>query len=250
MTQLIENSTPETRPEVDLASATQRVLATSSEPLTLSRIRSRLPVALRSISLEELEAALRRLVAANVLHVFPRYRSQQERYWDRGMPVHLANLLREMLEAKPLALSELRRKLPAYAVPTFEAVLNDQLAQGLLHRHPPATKRGPERIGASPADPKSYLVPELTQAFTRLEALGFSRVQLREAAIELLHEEEWGSNLSGSEATADASTPQAADEADEADEATAGAEMEEQPVAQDTMEEQSMATPAPHAPQS
>lgn len=210
MTQVIESSTPETRPEVDLPGAIQHILASSAEPLTLSKLRSRLPMAVRTISLEELETVLRRLVSANVLHVYPRYRSQQERYWDRGMPIHIACVLRETLETKPLPVSELRRKLPAYVLPTFEEVLRDQVAQGLLHRHPPASKRGPERFGATAPDPKAYLIPELTQLFTRLEELGFTRVHVREAALELLHEEEWASNLTPREQTAEAGEETAA----------------------------------------
>jgi hypothetical protein len=191
MTQTMEQAQPGTTPETDLVSAVQAVLAGSDEPLTLSKIRAQLPARLRGVGLEELGEALRRQVAANVLTQYPKYRSQQDRFWDRPMPVHVAALVRACLQEGPLASSELRRKLPAYAVGQAEAALQDELAQGRLHRHPPAGKRGGERFGLQPPDPKEYLRTELTGVFRRLMPLGFSQPQLREGALELLHEEEW-----------------------------------------------------------
>jgi hypothetical protein len=70
-------------------------------------------------------------------------------------------------------------------------VLREQAAQGLLHRHPRSGKRGGERFGVRPPDPKDYLRPVLTSVLRDLEQLGFTRAQLREGALELLHEEEW-----------------------------------------------------------
>lgn len=166
--------------------AIQKVLEASSEPLTPSKLRAALPAKHKSANLEDI---LQRQVAAQVLYQFPKYRSQQDRYWDRPMPVHVAALLRETLET-PFNLAELRRKLPVYAQPLFENILQEQLAKGQLHRHP-KTGRGGERFGAKPADPKDYLKTELIEAFRRLEGLGFKLDQLRPAALELLHEEEW-----------------------------------------------------------
>jgi hypothetical protein len=175
----------------DLATAAQRVLAASDEPLTVSKLRAKLPAALRGTDLKELSEALDRLAASKVLHKYPKYRSQQDRYWDRGMTTHIAVLMRTALEESPLAWSELRRKLPAYAHPQAEAVRDEQMGQGLLHRHPRAGSRGAERIGVRPPDPKDYLRQELPDLFRRLAGLGFTRPQIRAAALELLHEEEW-----------------------------------------------------------
>jgi hypothetical protein len=191
MTQLIDQTPTEQPSQTDLVAAVHRVLAGSPEPLTLSKIRSSLPARVRPQTPEELAECLARQVAANVLYQYPKYRSQQDRFWDRSMPVHIAALLRAALESEPLALSELRRKLPAYALPQVEVVLEAQVGQGLLHRHPPATKRGGERYGAQPPDPKEYLRGELAALFGRLEEMGFSQAQLREGSLELLHEEEW-----------------------------------------------------------
>src|SRR5262249_2400500 len=94
-------------------------------------------------------------------------------------------------EEEPLAWSELRRKLPVYAVGPAEAVLREQLAQGKLYRHPRAGKRGGERYGVRPPDPKEYLRGELAETFHRLGQMGFTETQLREAALDLLHDEEW-----------------------------------------------------------
>jgi hypothetical protein len=139
-------------------------------------------------------------VAANVLHQYPRYRSQQDRYWDRSMPVHVAALLRSTLQERPLAWSELRRKLPPYAQAQAEGVLTEQVAQGLLFRHPAATRRGGPRYGVQPPNPRDYLREELSEVFLRLERLGFNLTQLRAGAMELLHDEEWAPTTSaGSE---------------------------------------------------
>jgi len=178
--------------ETDLGTAVHRVLEASAEPITLAKVRSRLPAPFRDASLEELADYLNRQVAANVVFQYPKYRSQHDRYWDRPMPVHVAGLLRLTLQDAPMAWSELRRKLPAYALPHAEGVLADQVAQGMLHRHPGIGKRAKERFAASPADAKAYLRPELAALFERLERLGFNQSQLRFAAIELLHDEEWG----------------------------------------------------------
>lgn len=183
----------ETPTEQDLTAALRTVLEKSDEPLTLSKIRAGLPPRMRSISLETLAENLRRQVAANVLYQYPKYRSQQDRFWDRPMPVHVAYLLRTTLEEKPLAVPDLRRKLPDYAKTLAESVLNDQVAQGRLFQHPPASKRTGPRYGAGRPEPKEYLRQELTQVFQRLEQLGFTQTQLREGALELLHEEEWAS---------------------------------------------------------
>ncbi len=193
MTQVTDttSTSPQASSDSDLAAEVQRVLEASSEPLTLSKIRSSLPTRLRSLSLEALAEVLRRQVAANVLIQYPKYRSQQDRFWDRPMPVHIAALLQQALEETPLALSELRRKLPDYAKTQAEAVLEEQVTRALLHRHPPATSRGGQRFGVRPPEAREYLRGELTAVFARLEKLGFTQDQLREGAMGVLQEEEW-----------------------------------------------------------
>ncbi len=193
MSEALDQATTETTPELDLAAAVRRLLEGSDEPLTLSKIRAGLPGRLRSISVDELADQLRRQVAANVLQQYPKYRSRQDRFWDRPMPVHIANLLRTLLQPGPLAWADLRRKLPDYAKVQAEAVLHEQVAQGLIFRHPPLSKRSGARFGLARPDPREYLRAELTPMFARLEQLGFTHPQLREGALELLHEEEWAS---------------------------------------------------------
>jgi hypothetical protein len=129
------------------------------------------------------------------------------------MPVHVAYLLREALTEGPLGASELRRKLPAYAQPHLEVVLEEQIRQGQIHRHPRAGRTG-ERFGQRPADPKDYLRSELEEVFNRLEKLGFSRGQIRAGALELLHDEEWESPPKPAPAAAP-SPPQASEPAAE-----------------------------------
>ena len=102
MTQTLDQSTPATPVETDLVAAVHAVLQGSPEPMTLSKIRAKLPTQMRQIGLEELAEALRRQVAANVLYQYPKYRSQQDRFWDRPMPVHVAYLLRVTLAEEPL----------------------------------------------------------------------------------------------------------------------------------------------------
>lgn len=190
MTSIVETtSTPEPT-AVDLVTSLQRVLQQQDEPLTLSKIRIALPAQYKSITPEELSEVLRRQVAANVLYQYPKYRSQQDRFWDKPMPVHVEALLHAALQKGPLALADLRRKLPGYAQPHAEAVLQEQVTQGKLYRHP-RVGRGGERFGVRPPDPRDYLRDELKGLFVRLEKLGFTQPQLRAGALELLHEEEW-----------------------------------------------------------
>jgi hypothetical protein len=189
MTQVIEQKNPETSTDSDLIVAVQAVLEASPEPLTPPKIRAQLPARFRT---SNLEAVLHRQVAARVLHQYPKYRSQQDRFWHQPMPVHLAALLRAALQEGALAASEVRRKLPAYAQPHLEAVLDEQLRQGQLHRHPRAGRSG-EKVGLRPPDAKDYLRTELEEVFSRLEQMGFSRGQIRAGGLELLHDEEWAS---------------------------------------------------------
>jgi hypothetical protein len=191
MTPVTEQPKPETATDLDLGETIHRVLQSSSEPMTLSKIRASLPARFRSVGLDELADLLRRQVAANVLWQYPKYRSKQDRYWDRPMAVHLAVLLRETLQARPLPWAELRRKLPAYALTHQpEEVLREQIGQGKLFIHP-RMGRTRERIGKEPPDPKAYLRPALKSVFRGLQTLGFSRAQLQAGALEVLHDDEW-----------------------------------------------------------
>ncbi|MFL5241472.1 MAG: hypothetical protein ACJ8FY_05135 [Gemmataceae bacterium] len=191
MTPSVEHAqtTPTT---TDLGAAVREVLAASPEPMTVSKIRAALPPALRQVNVEELNNLLRREAAANVLYEYPKYRSQQERYWDRPMPVHIVELLRMNLEERPLPWTELRRKLPAYAQDQAQTVLEEQISQKKFFRHPRHPgKRAGEPIGIRAADPRDYLSAELSGVFNRLEKLGFMHSQVRAAALDILHDEEW-----------------------------------------------------------
>jgi hypothetical protein len=191
MTPSTEPASTQTTPATDLGGAVQAVLAASPEPMTLPRMRSQLPAPFRSASLEELADFLHRQVTANVYYQFPRYRSRHDRFWDRSMAVHVAALIRAILEERPMPWPELRRKLPGYAQAQAETVLNEQVNQGLLYRHPRLSSRGGDWFGARPADPRNYLRGALAEVFRSLEELGFTESQLRAGALELLHDEEW-----------------------------------------------------------
>jgi hypothetical protein len=175
-------------PAEDVVTVIQQQLEQSSEPMTIPRLRAALPARYRSVNLEDL---LDRQVAASVLYRYPRHRSSHVRYWDRPMPVHVAELIGAALRDGPLPKSELRRKLPAYAQPHVDSVIDRELAAGRLHRHPRRDRRGSDRLGSALPDPRDYLRPELAAVFARLASLGFAPSPLRQAAIELLHEEEW-----------------------------------------------------------
>jgi hypothetical protein len=192
MTQVLDQPLPQTPNEADLVAAALRILAASPEPLTPSKIRAHLPAAFRGVALEQLIEALRRRVDANVLYEYPPYRSQQHRYWDRPPAVHALALIRATLEEGPLTWSQLRRKLPDYARSKAQEILKDQVDQGLLYQHPRAGSRSGERFGLHAPDPREPLRQEFVRLFDRLQRdYGFTRARLREAALELLHEEEW-----------------------------------------------------------
>jgi hypothetical protein len=241
MTQTIDHQVAETAPETDLVAAVLRVLGASGEPLTVSKIRAKLPAPFRSASVEELTDALQRQVAANVLFQYPKYRSQQDRFWDRPMTVHLAALFREVLQESPLGWVELRRKLPAYAIDPLtraEAVLTEMMTRGELHRHPRTGKRGGDRFGLQPPDPKDYLRSELGEVFRDLEQLGFSQAQLRAAALELLHDEEWSP-------TAEPARAQRAGHAESSSEQQAEADSSQRPMEHEPSQTQPQGSPAP-----
>jgi hypothetical protein len=208
--------------ESDLVVAVHRLLEASTEPLTLSKIRSHLPTSFRQMSLEALGDILRRRADANVLYQYAPYRSQQQRFWDRPLPVHTAMLIHAALQEGPLTLSQLRRKLPDYARHLTDEVMRDQVEQGKLHRHPPAASRAGELFGLEPPDPRAPLRQELSTMFDRLQKqLGFSRAQLRASALEVLHDEEWAAPVAHP-SSAEAAAPPAR-EAAPAEEPTAAA---------------------------
>ena len=200
MTEATSPTLTDVAAEPDLGEAVRRVLQASAEPLTVSRIRSGLPAPLRGIRPEELTAYLTRQVAANVLWQYPKYRSPQDRFWDRPMTVHLVALVQEALAEKPLTLAELRRKVPVYAQNELDTIVQELLARGQLFRYPKEGRLG-ERLGSQAPEPRTYLRPELMAMFQRLSRLGFSMARLRSAALEMLHEEEWASQPSQPEAT-------------------------------------------------
>ncbi len=186
--QLVEQ--PPTQPTLqsdDVVAAIQEVLRQSEEPLTLSKLKLQLPARLRSLNVEDV---LQRQVAANVLYQYPKYRSQQDRFWDRPMPVHIAQLIREAWREGLLGWSELRRKLPVYAQPQAESELQKLIEQKQVFRHP-RSGRGGDRFGLQPADPKTYLRDELSGVFNRLKGLGFTDAEVRAGALDLLHDDEW-----------------------------------------------------------
>jgi hypothetical protein len=175
----------------DIVEVIQQVLRASDEPLTPTRIHTALPPGPRIPSLEVVIDALERQVAAQVLVLFPRYRSRQNRYWDRPLRVHVEHLLRKNLRDGPMTRSVLRRRLPAYARILADSVLDGLIAQRRVYEHPTASRRTGPRLALHPADPRAHLRPELDALFSRLQRLGYRRGQLRDAALTILHEEAW-----------------------------------------------------------
>lgn len=175
----------------DVVEAIRDVLRASDQPLTPTRIRAVLPLPLRTLSLEAIRAALRRQVAAQVLILFPKYRSDQDRYWDRPLRQHVEQLLRRILRDGPMTRTELRRRLPAYARILADNVLDAWLVKGRVYEHPSSSRRAGPRLALYPADPRPHLRLELDALFGRLEHLGFTRPQLRDAALTILQAEDW-----------------------------------------------------------
>jgi hypothetical protein len=174
----------------DLVEAIQQVLRRSEGPLTPAKVRAALPGKLRGVPAAQVAETLQRQAAAGVLFAFPKYRGQHDRFWDRPLRDHVEDVLQRILADGPLPRAELRRRLPAYARILADTVLNDLMAQGRMHAHPAAGRRGP-RFGLSAADPRERVRLEIDGMFVRLQRLGFSRVAVRRAALELLQQEEW-----------------------------------------------------------
>ena len=125
MSQATEQESREAQVGTDLTAAVQRVLAASDQPLTLSKIRSALSGNYRRIGLEELADVLRRQVAANVLYQYPKYRSAQDRFWDRPMRVHIGQV-DENAHRRDLGLAR---------------ALHPPIFATLSHHDPPAVER-------------------------------------------------------------------------------------------------------------
>lgn len=176
---------------VDLVDAVRELLRHSAEPMTVRRIRERLPGELRSMRQEELTEAIERQVAAQVLFICPKYRSSQDRYWDRSVRDHARSVLQTALADGPMSWTDLRKKVPKYARHLADSVLNEELARGTIFRHPPTSTRMGLRYALSPPELRAYAAKELGEMLTRLEQCGFARVELREAIMQLLHEDEW-----------------------------------------------------------
>ena len=175
----------------DLVDAIKEIFRQSSEPMTVLKIRASLPEPFGAIRIDELTEILQRQVAANVLVSCPKYRSPQDRYWDRPLRDHAQTVLRMALRAGPLSWSELRKKFPKYLRHQADSVLNEELAKGTVYRHPPLSVRMGERYALEPAEVRPYASKELLESLQRLTLLGFSRGDVREAMLQLLQEEEW-----------------------------------------------------------
>jgi hypothetical protein len=178
----------------DLVDAIREVLKHSDEPLTIPKIRARLSASFRATGAAELADTLRRQVAAHVLVMCPKYRSSQDRYWDRPLREHAKVTLRAALADGPATWSDVRKRFPKYLRHLADSVLNEELARGAIYRHPPASIRQGPRYALYPADIRRYAQSELQAMLARLDALGFSRPEAREAIVGLLQDEEWTEN--------------------------------------------------------
>jgi hypothetical protein len=177
--------------KTDLVDAVREVLQHSAEPLTIPRIRERLPTPFRAIGIEDLTDVLQRQLAAHVLVMCPKYRSSQDRYWDRPLREHAKIVLREALRSGPMSWADLRKKFPKYLRHLADSVLNEELAREAIFRHPATSARMGPRYALEPADVRSYANKELQELLSRLEQYGFGRIESREAIAQLLHEDEW-----------------------------------------------------------
>lgn len=177
--------------DIDLVDAIRAVLRQAEEPLTIPKLRERLKDSARTIGIEELSDVLARQVAANVLVMCPKYRSSQDRYWDRPLREHAGVVLREALAVGPMSWTDLRKKFPKYLRHLAESVLNEELAKGAIHRHPPASPRMGPRYALLPPEVREYVSRELNGVLVRLGESGFARHEVCEAIMQLLQENEW-----------------------------------------------------------
>ncbi len=180
--------------QTDLVDAIRVIFKTSKEPLTVNKIRDQLSAPFDHLGVAELTDVMKRQVAANVVVICPKYRSSQDRYWDRPLREHAKVLLRDALADGPIPGAELRKKFPKYLRHLTESVLDEELAKGTVHRHPPVSLRAGFRFGLERADLRSYATTELEEALARLVELGFALSDARETFMQLLQETEWAEN--------------------------------------------------------
>ncbi len=177
--------------QTELVDIVRDILRHSTEPLTIPRIRERLPGPLRLMRTEDLTEIVRRQVAAHVLVMCPKYRSSQDRFWDRSLHEHAKVVLRAALSSGPMSWADLRKKFPKYLRHLADSVLNEELARGVIFRHPPTSMRMGPRFALLPPDVRAYAGKELREMLACLEQCGFARAEAREAIMHLLHEDEW-----------------------------------------------------------
>ena len=175
----------------DLVDAIRAIFKASLEPLTVQKIRERLPVPYDDMRLAELKDVLQRQVAASVFVICPKYRSAQDRYWDRPLREHARVLLLAALHDGPVPGADLRKKFPKYLRHLAESVLNEELAKGAIHRHPPASSRSGFRFALERPDVRAFAAKELECALARMTKRGFALSDAREAFMQLLQDTEW-----------------------------------------------------------
>jgi len=185
--------------EIDLVEAIAQVLRASPQPLTAARIRAALQFSKDRVSLDHVTEILHRQAAAGVFVLYPRYRSPRERFWDRPLRFHVEYLIRQALLDGPMFWSAVRGRLPEYAKVLASSVLEEQLAKGALHRHPPMPGKKGQRLGLEPPDPRVYLRPELAKFLARFVRLGFPPANVREGLFDLLREQEWAPDAPATE---------------------------------------------------
>jgi hypothetical protein len=100
-------------------------------------------------------------------------------------------VLRGALADGPIPWSDLRKRVPKYMRHLAESVLNEELAKGAIHRHPPTSARAGFRYALAAADIRAFAMTELEAALARLVERGFSLSDAREAFMHLLQEAEW-----------------------------------------------------------
>ncbi len=179
----------------DLVDAIREVLRQSEEPLTVLKIRARLRGKFRAMRIRQLMDVLERQVAANVLVICPKYRSSQDRYWDRPLREHGKVVLQTALRDGPMSWPDLRKKFPKYMRHLAESLLNEELAKGIVFRHPSGSARRGPRYALQPADVRICAAQELLLLLARLQDRGFARADAREALMQILHEDEWADHL-------------------------------------------------------
>ena len=182
----------------DIATAILSLLAASSDPLPMSKLKAGLRKR-HDLPAEELGALVASHVVLGTVFRYAPLRGEGFRYWDRDRGHYLDTLIERELREAALPIHTLRGRVVRRLGDASETELRERieglLRVGRLHELPRVAGNRAARLSAKPPDPKDYLsglierlVHAIEEESLRLAAFGVPCAATFAAARTLLEE--------------------------------------------------------------